>query len=403
MNFKISAPLAAALLCGTTAAQDMGRLAPIPGPVRDAGVYHVATGEWTRAQTTYGILGTDTLYRNDIPSGYFGLLDQDESAYEVGRLPGAGNVLGNGNGDTGSSDSYIVNGFQFSYCALNVVPTTITFSFSEKYSPCSSPSNYFTSIATISASGLPSGGCWLVAVDLAGTSAEFAIAAEGGDGYDGPGQEDEDSFGYSININNGQGSGNQVTTGAILSGSPLQADWGRGTQWDSVTPNQGGGAGINTQDIFWLEGPPYNGCFFFGGCQPCASFETVFFGTDGGGGLTAYCDPANANSVSAGGAGLSGTSLGGASESFTLTDIPTQPGILYSGPNQIQLPFGCGDRCVGGAGVIRYGPFFPAATTDTFTIDMSGDTNGNIQYWYRDPANTTACGASFNLSSALGL
>ena len=87
MNFKISAPLAAALLCGTTAAQDMGRLAPIPGPVRDAGVYHVATGEWTRAQTTYGILGTDTLYRNDIPSGYFGLLDQDESAYEVGRSP----------------------------------------------------------------------------------------------------------------------------------------------------------------------------------------------------------------------------------------------------------------------------------------------------------------------------
>ena len=398
--------LLTALLASTASAQNVSRIAPIPGAVKDAGVYHVATGKWTRAQSTYGILAADTIYRNDSPSGYFGLLDQSELGYEVGRLPGAGNPLGNGSADTGSADAYTVNGFQFGYCALGTGATSYTVTWSDKYIPCGNPGAEFTEIAGLTATGLPNGGCWIVAFDLAGTTQEFNLNAEAGDGYDGPGQEDEDSFGYSLNVNNGQGDGTgQVQAGPILAGTSATADWGVGTVWDSATPNTpGAGSGINTQDLFWLTSPIVaDGCYFFGGCLPCASYDMVFFGADsGGGGLTPYCDPANANSVSAGGAGLSGASLGGSSESFTLTDIPTQPGILYSGPNQIQLPFGCGDRCVGGSGVIRYGPFFPAATTDTFTIDMTGDSNGNIQYWYRDPANTTACGASFNLSNALG-
>ena len=34
----------------------------------------------------------------------------------------------------------------------------------------------------------------------------------------------------------------------------------------------------------------------------------------------------------------------------------------------------------------------------TTTIDMSISSNNRIQWWYRDPANSGACGGTFNLS-----
>ena len=120
------------------------------------------------------------------------------------------------------------------------------------------------------------------------------------------------------------------------------------------------------------------------------------------GGPTPYCDPANANSVSATGAKLS--SLGGYGSTFAafeIIDLPNQPGILYAGPNQIQIPFGCGERCVGG-GVIRFGVVFATSNVATTVVDMtSGPGLDNVQFWYRDPDQTSLCGSSFNLSNAL--
>jgi len=91
----------------------------------------------------------------------------------------------------------------------------------------------------------------------------------------------------------------------------------------------------------------------------------------------------------------------------------TQPGVFFYGPSQIQVPFGEGNRCVGGA-VIR---LWPPSGSDvsgftTRPVDYTANAiaNGaspivagvtmNFQYWYRDPAGG---GSGFNLSDALSI
>lgn len=119
-------------------------------------------------------------------------------------------------------------------------------------------------------------------------------------------------------------------------------------------------------------------------------------------GPTPYCDPANANSVSPGGAVLSSVGgFGTDAAEFLIENIPNQPGILISGDTDPgALPFGCGMRCVSG-NVIRFGTYFPSGNTLSVTIDMSTSTNNRVQYWYRDPAHQAVCGDVFNLSNAL--
>ena len=87
-----------------------------------------------------------------------------------------------------------------------------------------------------------------------------------------------------------------------------------------------------------------------------------------------------------------------------------KPGIFYYGPNQIQVPFGDGYRCVGGA-VKRLPVVFTDSFGDvTYALDLtnpslpSGTIAGgevwNFQFWYRDPPGTLA---TFNLSDALNV
>ncbi len=93
--------------------------------------------------------------------------------------------------------------------------------------------------------------------------------------------------------------------------------------------------------------------------------------------------------------------------------IPSNVGLFYYGPNQIEVPFGHGFRCVGGTSFRLH----PAQVADASgqtqrAIDntlppansgpgalMPGSTF-QFQYWYRDPA---AGGANFNLSNALSV
>ena len=100
---------------------------------------------------------------------------------------------------------------------------------------------------------------------------------------------------------------------------------------------------------------------------------------------------------------------------LTAEDLPSnQIGLFYYGPNQIQVPFGAGNRCIGGT-VSRLNPPVP---TDLFGnafrpvdynhIGISGGPNPivsmstfNFQFWYRDPAAMTASG--FNLTNGLEL
>jgi len=391
--------LLAALLASSASAQNVARVAPIPGAVKNAGTYHVATGEWTRAQQTYGILTQDVLYRNDRASGYFGLLDENEYANDEGRLPGDGSPVLPGQTFVGTADTYTINGFQFGYCATSTTQASYQLGFREVYDPCQ-PATGLGLDADFLNTGLPNGGCWIVAIDLIGTTLTFDIDADGADGnWDN--SNDLDNFGYRLRIDHDQGDGTgQLIAGPILAGNnTAAASYGDGTKFKN--PAAADGTGLGTEDLFWLESPVVaDGCYWYGGCIPCANFNTVFYGEDAGGPIS-YCSSA-ANSISAGGGQLAST--GGyntAAAGFNVTAVPNQPGILYTGLNAISInPFGCGERCVGGS-ITRFGPFVPAGNTLNVTINMTSGAGNKIQYWYRDPNNFMACGDVFNLTNAL--
>ena len=89
---------------------------------------------------------------------------------------------------------------------------------------------------------------------------------------------------------------------------------------------------------------------------------------------------------------------------------PSSSGRFFYGPNQIQVPFGNGYRCVGGATyrlpVTLSGPTGTAARSLDLQNPMPGaptllpGSTWNFQYWYR---NVAAGGAGFNLSDGLAV
>ena len=121
---------------------------------------------------------------------------------------------------------------------------------------------------------------------------------------------------------------------------------------------------------------------------------------------TNYCTGAS-NSVSVDGSTISATgsaSIGDANLTLSADNAPGQPAIFYFGPNQIDLAFGNGRRCVGGT-VFRMdiivgsgGTFDYMVDFGAYGADIAGLGTCNFQCWYRDPA---AGGAAFNLSDAV--
>lgn len=97
------------------------------------------------------------------------------------------------------------------------------------------------------------------------------------------------------------------------------------------------------------------------------------------------------------------------------TGVPAnQNGLVFMGPQQIELPFGDGLRCVGagGIGVFRFpvrnsgaagvlveGPGLVAHSHSSFPPQgaIEAGATWNFQAWYRDPAGP--CAAGFNLSN----
>ena len=138
-------------------------------------------------------------------------------------------------------------------------------------------------------------------------------------------------------------------------------------------------------------------------------FPSVFLLRAEGSGATIgtnYCTAA-ANSVDAGGAIISGigsSSLSAATLELVATPAPNQPAIFYYGPNQLNLAFGNGFRCIGGF-VVRMPVVNGAGNEIHHVVDfVANGTNFanlgtvNFQCWYRDPAGG---GAFFNLSNGL--
>ncbi len=85
-----------------------------------------------------------------------------------------------------------------------------------------------------------------------------------------------------------------------------------------------------------------------------------------------------------------------------------QLGLFYYGPNQVDVPFGSGFRCVGGQiqrlpvvntgdlGVAVY--YLDLERQDPGPNQISEGSTWNFQYWYRDPLDG---GAGYNLSDGL--
>jgi hypothetical protein len=249
------------LCCATTAsAQQQIQARKVLGAVKDAGIYHVVTGTWTRNNSSAN-LGPDIIYRNDHASGYFGTGWEGSNGVDEGILPGPGNPK------LGSQKAYLIDGLSFSYCAQGVGPTlNWDLELYDSYVGCDDPDNLANCanlVWTMATGGVPSAGCWLVTFDLSG-GAEACLEADGGTcapGYQG-GALGLDGFGFGQLYDSSAGGG--FLAGPILSGNPNWAPRGDGTCYQPNMTCAAGATGLGEQDLFGI-GTPSNGCFWFGG------------------------------------------------------------------------------------------------------------------------------------------
>lgn len=321
----------------------------VPGAVKHAGIYHAATGTWTRIRGNQANIGPDVVYNNSLESGYY---------YNNASGPQAGlEFFGTGNIPTAASNGsfatspdrtrYTINCFEFAYCDFGTTPASSAwaFKFYDSATPCQDPT--VAPVASLVFQNLPSlglalpgnNGCWSVIFDLSGM--EFCLEGDGGQlnpGWD-LDNPDLDSFGYSIDY-----VGPAPNAGLLLAGDPDNDESG----YNALNPNNGtlcnpafcpaapiptggnatyfnppglcnlpgapGGAapfrgtGRLTRD-FWLatDGNPATngapeGCFYLGG----------YFNQNGCGGIsnTAYASSYLVISAAAGEC-TSGTSIGG--------------------------------------------------------------------------------------------
>jgi len=193
----------------------------VQGQVKHAGIYHVATGTWTRVRGNNANVGPDVIYNNSIGTGYyFGGMSNGSLAgmhfHDSGNVPTP--TSGGSFATAPNRTRYTVNCFEFAYCDTNTGTAAWEFTFYDNASPCLEP--IAAPIATFNFPGLPNGGCWTVAFDLTATTPASEFCLEGDGGTTAPGWDGDDptldSFGYSIRY---LGTGT-ASCGVLLSGDP---------------------------------------------------------------------------------------------------------------------------------------------------------------------------------------
>jgi endonuclease I len=166
----------------------------------------------------------------------------------------------------------------------------------------------------------------------------------------------------------------------------------------------------------FVDHPEWVDCLFNDACNPS---HLVAFCFGDGSGASCPCnnfgaqDAGCANSTGAG-ATLSASgsvSLSTDDLSFSVTGLPTGPGLFFQGNNAVGggngLSFGSGLRCAGGFAVrleIRFSSNGSSATTVALG-SLSGATAGQTkryQYWYRDSSGSP-CSSTFNLTNGYEL
>jgi hypothetical protein len=311
---------AVALLCAGAMAQGdlKSRLQPVTSPLKNLGVYHVATGRWTRGATLSNGTGPATLYNNSCSIVYFSGMQSTEKWQHRGRLPANdtdatpdpttdsvfyGTTDSNHRWDEkpGCSNQYVVNGFETLYCSSHVGPTlTWTYQFAHSYTACGA-SDMIPNF-TITVTGLPGGNsvggqiCWIVGVDISNeTGSNITLSADGNGTYEGPSTSDQ--YGWSFGVSpavtaDATGpiiAGNFSWTGGGAFGVHTPCTGTDGSIWDSAVAGNGptpagetDGTGMSSADFFRMAGGPVSapsgpGCYYFGG-NPHADFYLKLFG-----------------------------------------------------------------------------------------------------------------------------
>ncbi|MBI5362519.1 MAG: hypothetical protein HZA53_05020 [Planctomycetes bacterium] len=249
--------------------QEVRSFERVTGPVKHAGVYHLATGQWTRgaaAQLTAGA-GSDIVYNCTTDSGYYAVLGagntntastgynptnygQGVTMTNSGRLPSltspntvwnpsavpVGSVPGSA---AGCANTYTIDGFEIGYCSETVGPNTaVTIAFYEVNPTCTAPAG-LPQGGPFAITGLPGHaataalGCWLVTIDLAGQTLSFNMQADGDGSYL---DNTSDAFAWSFTFPSTTSSLTQA--GFLLNGAPADA------------------SGPNHPGIGWLQFPP---------------------------------------------------------------------------------------------------------------------------------------------------
>ncbi len=244
----------------------------VPGAIKHAGTYHVATGQWTRTGGQVANFGPDVVYSNTASSGYFAAVGGAGSTaplstnFDEGSIPSSLNA----NFPLADRDGNSVNCVEIGYCDLGAPGSSgWELSFYNSYTPCT-----FTGVPSVSlvATNLPAGGCWTVAFDLTGGN-EFCLAGDGNDGFDN--DPDLDMFGWSYRYVGTDGS---QPAGFLAAGDPANTDpsWlpgglpsdGSGYYRTAPFPcGVGATTGLYTRDSWWIEDPTgaASNCYSLGG------------------------------------------------------------------------------------------------------------------------------------------
>ena len=391
-------------------------------PTKDAGIYHVATGTWTRSHGATANLGPDVIYRADVPSGYFGVGWEGTQGVDEMILPTPANTE-----HPGLQEFYRIDGFEFAYCSSSAGLVDWEFVFYDSYVPCDNPddpANCIHPVAAFALAGLPTGACWTVTVDLSG-GFEFCMQGDGGPcnpGYQGA-ASGLDHAGWGATWHTSDGG----WAGPMFDGhnKPWYPE-GDGTCYSPAFNNPCGlpvASGLGARDLFGIGEGFGPGCYWTDLCAdvtgpcdgvmnaPCAQFHMILY-TDCG----TPCDPdcsdgvfCDANPANAAGVFVDTCTCTQLGIDVTLSNAP--PGqftylLVGQGTAAITDPPGAvGDLCLGGASIGRYvqdvGAIDAAGTFSTDILNaVSGGGGGDIptiggnlctpagqtwrfQYWHR--------------------
>lgn len=386
------------------------KVRPVTSAVRDGGVFHVATGTWTRdSKSPIANLGPDTLYSNTCDTAAWTNLSSGETFVDSGRLPSTSSP----DGPAGffsvagtSSTTYTINGFAIAYCAIGDATVDFNLGWYNCYAACSDVSATAPDVA-LNTGNMPgsgaSGACWIITFDLENTTFEFSLSADCSGTWGGTGALD--NFGWEMLDTSFVSSG---TVGPFLAGDPIGILFGGPSGTGCVFGDStvfrdtglGEGTGLGSGDSFESDlGGVINACYFFGGYFSGNLYSSFFMEMYGqapaGGDPTVgrcFCDAANAacgnpsvsgtsgcaNSVG-GGATITGsgsTSVAAQGSNPLVLHVtgarPDKSGVWLQGTAQAQSVFKDGNICVGGM-TIRM-PGFGCGNTLQL-IDSAGNIN----------------------------